>query len=132
MSKQRFLVLQQALSFYFSQYKIELEERVVPAKVLRLKEGNSFKLIPVTNSKQREIEEGGSGLRIKAMPLGTVAAFIGGRILRPVLDETGVSGQFDLELAWYPENPKQIHEELARLGLVDAERPVKLLVIRDK
>jgi uncharacterized protein (TIGR03435 family) len=52
----------------------------------------------------------------------------------PVVDETGLAGLFNLELAWFNESPKQINEELKAIGLelIDAIRDVDVLVIYDK
>ena len=50
------------------------------------------------------------------------------------MNETGLSANYDVDIPWYPENPENIHIELAKLGLklVDAEREVDLLILYDE
>lgn len=55
---------------------------------------------------------GGRGLSMKGSPIETLASFLEIQIDTAVLNETGLSGLFDLEIPWYNENPEQIHDEL--------------------
>jgi len=50
------------------------------------------------------------------------------------VNETNLHDQYDLELPWYNENPEQIHEELRKIGLelIDAERKIEVLIIKDR
>ncbi len=85
---------------------------------------------------------GGSGgdLIARGIPLSMLAAQLANDLERPVLDETGIAGTFDINLQWTPDSTEQkpdpsrpslftaVQEQLG-LKLESRKGPVEILVI---
>jgi thiol-disulfide isomerase/thioredoxin len=129
----RFEIMKQQLDIYFGYHSV-IEERVRPVKILKPIDGAIIQLKEFPQDSETFASYGGRGLSMKSSPIGIVASFLESQFNVPVLEETNLKGLYDMELPWYNENPNQIHEELKQLGLeiVDAERKIKVLVIKDK
>jgi len=136
LSEQRFEIMQNHLDILFG-YHSQMEERLIPVKILRIIQGKKVKLnrvelsdpsITISNS----IIDG-SGLKMKSCSVSTITRAIEMWLQIPVTDETGLIDKYDLEMNWYEENPNQLNKELFDLGLeiVDAYRKVNVLVIKD-
>lgn len=102
-------------------------------RVLKIIEGRSFDL-PETGSNEPTGSEDGQGLFMKNAPIKSVISFLENELRIPVVDETGLTGNYNFEIPWYNEAPEQIHEELDKLGLelIDAQRESKVFVISDE
>jgi uncharacterized protein (TIGR03435 family) len=63
-----------------------------------------------------------------------LAEFLESQLDIPVVDDSNLIEKYDVEIAWYNENPQQIHQELKKVGLelVSEDRMIKVLVIKDK
>ena len=74
------------------------------------------------------------GLLMKGASIEKLAGFLESKMNKPVVNETNLDGLYDIETPWYNESPGKIHEELKKIGLemIDAEREIKVLVIKDK
>ncbi|WP_028523963.1 redoxin domain-containing protein [Runella limosa] len=129
----RFELMKQQLEIYFG-YQASIEERVRPVKVLQKIKDTGAQLIESKAGTQPSSSYSGKGLSMRASGISTLADFLESQINKPVIDETGLSSLYDLDIPWYNENPKQIHEELKKIGLqiVETERKIQVLVIKDK
>lgn len=129
---QRFKIMQQQLDILFN-YNAKVEDRIKPVKVLRIIHGEKANLIP-SDGGEKMTSSSGKGLSMKNSELQILADFLASQFNKPVIDETGLSGLYNVELDWYNENPDQIHQELKKLGLelVDEELNIEVLVISDK
>lgn len=129
----RFELMKQQLEIYFG-YQSLIEERVRPVKVLQRIKDTDAKLMESKPETTPTSSYSGKGLSMKASGVATLADFLENQINKTVIDETGLTGLYDLDIPWYNETPKQIHEELRKIGLqlVEAERKIKVLVIKDK
>lgn len=121
-----------------SPYEATIESRAVNVKVLR-RNG-------VLNLKKGELHDkgefwfSGRGLHTKNRPIDEkFMRFFENQLaekdkITVVLNETGLKGNYSVDIPWYSENPDNIHKELSKLGLelVDATREVDLLVISRK
>lgn len=131
---QRFDIMKQHLSAYLP-YVSTIEERIIPIKVLKqIATNGEFSLYQSKEGTARKSSQSGKGLSMKNSPIVILAKFLETRLNRPVIDETNLNSNYDLEIPWYNENPDQINEELKKVGLeiIDEKRKIKLLVIKDK
>ncbi|EKB48195.1 redoxin domain-containing protein [Cecembia lonarensis] len=133
LSENRFKIMKQHLDIYFG-YQSIIEERIRPVKILKQIEGKKIEINVSKEGTDPFASYGGRGLSMKGSPIETLASFLESQIHKPVLNETDLSGLYDLEIPWYNENPEQIHDELRKIGLemIDAERKIEVLVIKDK
>ncbi|WP_020527065.1 redoxin domain-containing protein [Flexithrix dorotheae] len=132
LSEQKFEIMQKQLDIAFP-YKASIEKREKVVKVLKVIEGRRFDL-PDTELTEQSGSEDGQGLFMKNAQIKLVTSFLERQLRIPVVDETGLSGNYNFEIPWYNEAPEQIHEELEKLGLelLDAQREIKVFVISDK
>ena len=134
LSEQRFEIMKQHLELYFD-YKAVTEERLRKIKVLRQVKNSPKNLLTKSPDKTETYSSyGGKGLSMKNSPISKLTDFLESQLDIPIVDETNLIEKYDLELAWYNENPQQIHQELKKIGLelVSEERKIKVLVIKDK
>lgn len=134
LSEQRFEIMKQHLELYFD-YKAVTEERLRKVKVLRQVKNSPKNLLTKSSDKTETYSSyGGEGLSMKNSPISTLTDFLENQLDIPIFDETNLIEKYDLKLAWYNENPQQIHQELNKIGLelVSEERKIKVLVIKDK
>jgi uncharacterized protein (TIGR03435 family) len=88
-----------------------------------------------------EMRGGGKGeLAARGIPLSMLAAQLADDLERPVLDQTGIAGNFNINLQWTPDNAEQksdpsrpslftaVQEQLG-LKLESRKGPVEILVI---
>ena len=130
---ERMTILQEQLALYFP-YRAALATEKKSVLVLQRKDDQT--------SGPNRSEEGeepyytftGNGLTMRAKPLSGLTDFLGNQLQSIVVDETGLTGNYSLELPWFNEKPSLIHSELAKIGLqlVEAEREVEVLVITDR
>lgn len=65
-------------------------------------------------------------------PLGSLAFSLESELERPVVDETGIEGNYDFELSWDPESPESVFtavREQLGLELRPAKRPIEFLIV---
>lgn len=114
----------------------KVEKRKVPVKVLKRIPGQ-LKVKQADPDSKPEFSFSGRGMHMQNNPIdGRLTRFLENRLARKdevtvVIDETGLLANYDIDIPWYPENPENIHKELAKLGLelIDAERKVDLLIL---
>lgn len=133
MGDQRFEIMQNYLRLLFN-YEAAVEQRIRPVKVLKPINGAKVKISPSEKTSESTNRHGGSGLSMKNSKIETLAIFLEEQLNKPIIDETGLTGNYDLEMPWYNEDPEQIHSELKKIGLelIDDERKIDVLVISDK
>ncbi len=133
LGEQRFEIMRQQLSIYFS-CTSGIEERAKPVKILQKIKGKPILLDESNIGMEPHSSSSGRGLKMKNSPIETLAIFLETRLRTPVVDETGLIANYDLEIPWYNENPENINQELKQIGLelVDDVRKIKVLVIKDK
>jgi len=114
--------------------KTRREMRDVDAFVLTLLDGQSPKLTPTAM-----LEGGGSSrhggstsMQMINASTASIANSIGAQLKKPVLDETGLTGRYDVELEWSDQTPEglasAVREQLG-LSLQRARKSVEFLVI---
>lgn len=132
MGEKRFDIMKQHLSYLYK-FKPVIEKRQRSCKVLKPINGQNVLLKSASGGK-KEIRYSGRGLSMKNAEPKTICDFLEGQLNVPVIDDTKLTGLYDVELNWHNENPDQIHEELKKLGLelVSELRDIDVLVIYDK
>ena len=130
--EKRFDIMKQHLDYLYN-YKPVIEKRPGTVKILKRIDGQNPVTKQATGGK-KEVSYGGHGLSMKNARINTIAEFLESELNVPVIDETKLNGLYDLELAWYNENPDQINEELKKIGLevINGTRDIDILVIYDK
>lgn len=71
------------------------------------------------------------GIEATNAPIQALGETLESSLAMPVVDETGLTGQYDFELAWEYGDRASIEGELAKLGLqlAPARREVEMLII---
>jgi thiol-disulfide isomerase/thioredoxin len=130
--ERRFEIMKQQLNYIYD-YKVVIEKGLKKCKVLKPIDGQSITIKSAVGGK-KEYGYNGRGLSMKNAEIKTICEFLEGELNVPVIDDTKLTGLYDLELNWYNENPDQIHEELKKLGLqlVSETRDIDVLAIYDK
>ncbi|MFN7494013.1 MAG: redoxin domain-containing protein [Cyclobacteriaceae bacterium] len=134
LSEQRFEIMKQHLDLYFD-YKAVTEERLRKVMVLRqLKDSPKIVLTKSSDKTEASASYSGKGLSMKNSLVSKLAEFLESQLDIPVVDDSNLIEKYDVEIAWYNENPQQIHQELKKVGLelVSEDRMIKVLVIKDK
>jgi thiol-disulfide isomerase/thioredoxin len=133
LGEQRFDIMKEHLTRYYG-YNAEVEERIMPVKVLQRIEGMEISISQSLPNSESYVGYTKQELSMKGAPIKELAVFLEDQIHIPVVDETRLKDLYDLHILWYNEKPEQIHEELRKLGLelIDAERKIEVLVITDK
>ncbi len=129
----RLQIMQHQLEQVFP-YNARILEKMMPVKLLRLVEGKKINLIAKNDSSGMSLVAiSGEGLQLINSSINGVATFAESRLKMPVLNETGLTGRYDLKIESYEDEVRNLNGELRKLGLelVDAQRPVKTLVISD-
>jgi thiol-disulfide isomerase/thioredoxin len=133
MGEQRFEIMKEQLSRYYG-YRATVEERLMPVKVLQRIKGTDILITESKEGTESYAKASQKGLSVKGSAIKELALFLEDHIHMPVVNETNLAGLYDLEITWYNEKPEQVNEDLKKLGLelIDAERKIEVLVIRDK
>ena len=109
-----------------------LETRSVPVAVLKLGRRAEHRLVSSGSTGSTSSILGAYRTEITNGSMEVLAAALESRLDRPVIDDTGLEGSFDIELPWDYTFPRAIIGELrSRCGLVlaSARRDVELLII---
>ncbi len=126
-------MIQQAVSAALG-VEASWEERVVDAYVLRTTSG--FKLKSLGPSERRSYGYRASPDSLVATDLGGLVGSAASLLNRPVFDETGLTGRYQIDLKFDleedPESLVRAIEETLGLEMVMAERPVEILIVRER
>ncbi len=122
--------LQQALATAFG-LRVRRETRETDVFVLAVIRGRAPALGPPAPP-GRGFTRGAKGkIEMSNEPLGSLARTLEYLVRRPVVDETGIEGNYDLILTWDPEKPEALSEALRKvdLELREAKRPIEMLIV---
>jgi uncharacterized protein (TIGR03435 family) len=117
--------------------KAHRESRVLPAYALIVASGG-LKMRPSTAGQQPDASGGSGHLEAQATTLADLALSLSGSTDRPVVDETGVAGRFDVTLDWAVDEEHETAalpslrvalEEKLGLKLKPCNRAVEKLII---
>lgn len=74
------------------------------------------------------------GIRGRGLDASSLAGALESVLDRPVVDETGLDGRYDVDLEWSPGDPHDLDRALAALGLelLPSEREIEILVVRSR
>jgi uncharacterized protein (TIGR03435 family) len=115
-------------------FRMTLERKTIERDVLILQapEG-AAKLRKSTRDVELPIFGDPGQLTGKSTQLKFFASVLEGHLNRPVLDETGLEGRFDVALYWNAKNPdsaiRAVHDQLG-LWLTSARRQIEVLVVK--
>ncbi len=134
--RERILAMVQNLLAERFRLTVHHESKEMPVLELAIAKGGS-KLQPSSGTAGPEVRGGRGRLIARNVTMEMLAAQLAGRVLvRPILDRTGLTGTFDVNLEWTPdENPDAgpsiftALEEQLGLKLETRKGPVDVLVI---
>ena len=111
--------------------RVDIETREMEVMVLRQIEGMSTPLKPSQAEKPYYTFRGPKLTAIK-QPVNKLVDYLSNATRKPLIDETGLSGEYDFSMDWVMGNKESLHEELRKLGLelVEGKRRVEMLVVR--
>lgn len=119
------------------QLKVHRESKVLPAYALIVASGG-LKIRPSKAGQEPHASAGSGYLEAQATTLADLALSLSGSADRPVVDETGVTGRFDVTLDWAVDEEHETAglpslsvalEEKLGLKLKPCNRPVEKLII---
>jgi uncharacterized protein (TIGR03435 family) len=110
-------------------YKSRIEYKTIP--VLLLKRKDPDLLIQRSDAIDSTYGFSGSGFTGKAVHLSTYADYLTNELRMPVLDETGLTGKYDIKTENAFRTKEEVIKAAARIGfqLEQAERPMPVLII---
>lgn len=114
--------------------KSRIEKRKVAVKILK-RNNRPLGLKEADPNSKTTGGMGGSGIKYSNVAVSQLANYLESFIARiPVLDETGLTGKYDIEIAAYPEDRNSFYVELEKLGfkVVDTEREIDMLILYEK
>lgn len=122
--------LQQALETTFG-LRVRRETRETDVFVLAASQGRAPALQENTSSSGSYARSVKGKIETYRVPIGDLARTLEYTLQRPVVDETELTGNYDVMLTWDPEKPESLFEALRKLGLElrEARRPIELLVV---
>lgn len=108
----------------------KLEKRKIKVKVLKVKSQGKLK---VSDGSEDMYTFRGPYFEAKNISIKKFTEYLENHTEVPVVDETMLTGRYDIKMEWQFEDPKTFHQELEKMGLVleDAERFVEHLVLSD-
>ena len=86
-------------------------------------------LVQESKEEKSEYSFMGTIFKTKKIKMHRVAEYIENFTAIPVVDKTGLMGQYDINLDWSSDDPKTLHKELAKYGL-KLEKSSKKLPVR--
>lgn len=133
-------IMQEDLKRFFPQYTAKVEKRKMRCLALVRSPKKALSKAPepiVSKGGMHGIDLSPSGIEIRNGLLTDLVALLNADYLQelptPVIDETGYTGRIDLKLETNRSDVASIREALRDYGLdlVEAERKIKVLVVRD-
>ncbi|MBE16296.1 MAG: hypothetical protein CL867_08590 [Cytophagaceae bacterium] len=128
------LKLMQAEIAALSGIKARLETKETEVYLLQ-KIPNTTITLPVSTQSPdpNAITRYGQGISMQGQPMADLTNYFENVLERPVIDQTGYTKVYDLEVKWYIEDPAKGLATLAPYGLelVKSKRPITFLVLED-
>jgi len=102
---------------------------------LQVKGPNAPGLHPAVAQGDSSSQTGQNTLYLNDLGMDSIASYVEGELAVPIIDQTGLTGHYDVNLSWSGRNDRQ-HEQLKQaledqlgLKLVPGTAPIKMLVI---
>lgn len=132
LKEKKFQIMQSELSKIFG-LSTAIEKRKVACYVLKQDTSLHIKLEQSKSESKESFIRYGEGITLINKPINDLCKFLENNLNKPVLDETGLLGMYDIDIKWRQEDPDNLKTELAKYGffLEKAEREVDMLIIRD-
>lgn len=112
-------------------FQFRLEKQLVPVYVLKASD-----TINLTKSQAQESQSyfSGRGFTGAKIGLGVFADYLSNELSLPVVDETGLKGEFDIQTSLVERSQSEVKKSVRQLGLniEKAERMQEVLIISDK
>ena len=112
--------------------KSRVEKRKTLVKVLR-RTNFPLKLKEANLQTGAETSMSGRGFKASNTPIERLAEYLEEfKIVdNPVIDETGLTGNYEIDIPFYEEDPDNIYIELEKVGLelINAEREINMLIL---
>jgi uncharacterized protein (TIGR03435 family) len=125
-------LFQNALAATFA-LKVHWEQEERDVYVLRVPANSKPGLTAATPGEKPLFEAGHGKGTAKRQPVAKLSSFLGNFVVHaPVVDETGLAGEYDWDLPYQPGQPNvalQALKDMLGLELVKTRRPVKMLVV---
>lgn len=124
-------VLRSALAAAF-QISTRIESRETNVLILKAPLGKPPDLKEVGPGDKCTITQGSDNTaKLIGCPTAALASIIQGALRRPVIDETGITNRFDVELKWYQDAPESLINAVKRLGfsVEEGRRPLEYLIV---
>ena len=113
-----------------------LETRDTDVYLLTAPEGKPSDLVQIVvptgqTTFSTSSRRGKGTLSLKSGGLMSLAGMIEMELAKPVIDETGIRGTYDIKLTWDPNTPGALEEAIRKLGLKlePARRPIEFLTV---
>lgn len=127
------------ISFLHQNFELKsrLEKRKTKVKILkRIKSPLKLKKASPDPESRKASGYGGGGISYYNTKVSIIARFLEGMGIAgmPVLDETGLTDNYDIEMTFSGEDPDQFYKDLKEMGLevVDAEREIEMLILYEE
>ncbi|MFZ6663391.1 TIGR03435 family protein [Peijinzhouia sedimentorum] len=133
LGSQRFEMMQKQLDMYFG-FETLITQREMEVYVLERIPNREHNLKLSDKNTPNEKSYSGAGLKMTNNKIDYLASYLENQLDLPVIDETNLLENYDLEIPWYNENPDQIFAELEKLGLQlqKITRKIDVLLLKDK
>ena len=133
LGSQRFEIMQKQLDMYFG-FETLITQKEMEVIVLQRIANKEHSLTISAEKSPSEKSYSGAGLKMTNNSLDFLVSFLENQLELPVIDETNLTANYDLEISWFNENPEQIYIELEKIGLElqKAYKKIDVLLIRDK
>lgn len=125
------------LLFFHQNFELKSKIEKIKTKVKVVKRTNTpFKFKKSKEGTKKERGASGGGIAMKNVPISSIAYYLEnfGIAKMPVIDETGISGNYDIKMTFREEDPDQFYKDLKEMGLevIDAEREVEMLILYEE
>jgi uncharacterized protein (TIGR03435 family) len=109
--------------------KVRIEKREIKVKILQ-KMGKESKIEVAKADQETFVKGGGKTFEMQNSPIKTLTNYIEDWGQVAVVDETNLTQNYNLKIAWYHESLEKVSEELKKIGLelVDGKRKADILV----
>jgi uncharacterized protein (TIGR03435 family) len=113
--------------------QVERETRETDVLVIKAPEGKSVTLTTTASTGGSMTSMGNGQLKVIGGPIESLAHLLSGAVHKPVIDETGLPGKYDIILKYdskAPESAMDAVREQLGLTIEPARRPVEFLIVK--
>ncbi len=129
----KFQIMQSEITKFFN-LNVTVEKRKLPVFILKRDSNSKMQL---KQSKSIKVSEKfvryGERINIVNGPISDLCNYLENNLGKPIINETNLHENYDINIKWRNENPNFVHSELAKYGLAleKSEREIDILVIKD-